>query len=630
MNRAAGYSIFPAISGGIAGIYVYMASCMSGDRQFSPAQVNALHFVITVILTSVLVTAAWMVMSMVFARTFKKDIISELAGQSVIFGIPSVAILALPLFFRLNAGLSAVDLKVLGWVYLPQGGFTHFSAAGYFILTTTGLMLMLMCYPIMIRFIKSLHDIAENTALEKKILRIFLAVFAFTAVTTSYVTIVYPPTGDEPHYLTIAKSIGDDLDVDLTNQYITDKSYRSFYPVELEYENLHNSKGRDGRGLYSTHNAGVSFLMSPFLKLGGRLGVQLLMNFLTALLAVMLFLLLREIKVMERVAVLTPLLFAITSPVLMCSSLALTEIPSAILVLYCSAYLYAIFDKGSQFYDIELGGVKIRYASVIYFASLAGMTWLHSKLAVLTVIFYAAYYAVTWRKKAYKPAMEVINNIAAAVLGGLFIYYYYAVFGVFALTGIKHIHENASYYFIFDAMNAIKSFFAMLFDRNYGLFTYNPLFIISLWGAMLAWQKRDHKLLMMFLFTLPYYCLFLFWSDWTGSMIPARQMVPMAMVWAVFYAYFIDRTGFQSTKAFMAMLSVTLLSSFTMMVVPALRYSVSKEKIYAALGRLDSILLWIFPSFAKNPPIMDAGAVLYFIIIILAFFAVTKGKTNTN
>ncbi len=622
------YPVLPALSGGITGIYAYIAASMAGDKAFLVSAINPGSLCLSIISYSILFSILWLFISAAFMKVFGTDPHDEMKTNSIIFGLPSLAFLLLPVFFKLNDRLSTLDLKVLGWVYKPAGGFTHFTASGYFILTAISVIIMLLCFPIMIRFIKMTHDASEKFGAIKTAKMIFLGIFLFTAVTTSWVTVIYPPTGDEPHYLTIAKSLGDDLDVNLENQYVTGKTYKSFYPVELEYENLHNTKGRGGTGLYSTHNAGVSFLMAPFLKAGGRLGVGLLMNALTAFLGALLFIFLIKINIKNNAAVFTSMIFSITSPVLMCSSLALTEIPAAILILYCAAYIYSIYEKNEGFYEIDLAGIRVKGASIIYFACIGCMTWLHSKLAIMSLIFYAAYYAVTWRKKAYKAPSEIANNATLGIIGGLFVFYYYSVFGVFALSGIKSIHENTSYFFVFDLWNAIKSFFAMMFDRNYGLFIYNPLFIISLWGVMLAWQRKNFRLLLVFAFTIPYYSLFLFWSDWTGSMIPARQMVPMAMMWAVFYAYFMDAMGFQKTKTFMIMLGVTLVSSFAMMAAPPLRYAVSKEKIYAAIGSADKILLWIFPSFAKNPPVMDIMALVYFAAILMAFGYITKAKNK--
>jgi hypothetical protein len=612
------------LSGGIAGIYLYIAVSMAGDRAFTLRGVDIFQTALSAVSVSILFVMLWFFISLLFSRIFKRAADGEFRVNSFIFGLPSVSVLFFPAFLKLNEKLSSIDLSVLGWVYKPQGGFIHFTPSGYFILMILGFILMSLSFGMMIRFIKNLHDIAGSLPMKKTILFIFFGIFIFTAITTSYVTMVYPPTGDEPHYLTIAKSMADDMDVNLENQYITQQTYKSFYPVDLEYKNLHNAAGKNGKGLYSTHNAGVSFLMAPFLKAGGRFGVQLLMNMLTGFLAAFLFLFLKHINIRDSTAVFTSMIFGITSPVLMCSSLALTEIPSAVLILYCCAFIYAVFEKKAPLYEIELAGIRIKNASMLYFAAISAMTWLHSKLAIMSVIFYAAYYMLSFRKKAYKLNMEILNNLVVAVLGGAFIYYYYSVFGVFALSGIRSIHENTSYFFVFNMWNVVKSFFAVLFDRNYGLFIYNPLFIISLWGAILAWYKKNYRLLMIFLFTMPYYVLFLFWSDWTGSMIPARQMVPMAMVWAVFYAYFIDITSFHKTKLFKCMFGAAMLSSFCMMVMPPLRYAVSKEKIYSALGSADKALLWIFPSFAKNPPVMDVMAAVYFAVIIWMFYRYSK------
>jgi hypothetical protein len=592
---------------------------MAGDRIFSFSGIKIPEAAFYMASFTVLFLILWTLTSLVFSKIYNADINGELKINSFIFGLPSLTIAALPVFLKLNSRLSTLDLKVLGWVYKPSGGFVHFMASGYFILLILAVIIMSLMFTLMVRFTKRLHDESSRFSDIQISKMILTALFVFMAVTTAYVTVIYPPTGDEPHYLTIAQSIGNDLDVNLENQYMTDKTYRSFYPVELPYESLHTAIGKDGKGMYSNHNAGVSFLMAPFLKVGGRLGVGLLMNALCAILGTFLFLFLRHIKISVQTSVFTSIIFSITSPVLMSSSLALTEIPAALLILFCAVYMYCIYGKDDGFYDIDIAGIRIKHASVIYFLSIGAMTWLHSKLIFMSVIFYAVYYVLTIRKKKYIFKMEILNNLSLGVVAVCFGLYYFLIYGKSAATGSVSILKNNSFFFIFDIWNFIKSFFAIMFDRNYGIIIYNPLFIISIWGALLAWQKKNFRLLIIFLITVPYYSIFLFWSDWTGSMIPARQMVPMAMLWAVFYAYFIDKSGFQATKTFKAMFSITMISSFVMMSCPPLRYAVSKEKIYAALGSVDKILLWIFPSFAKNPPVMDIMAVFYFIGIIFMY-----------
>lgn len=101
-----------------------------------------------------------------------------------------------------------------------------------------------------------------------------------------------PLTGDEPHYLLITKSLIQDGDINLRNNY-QNKDYLEFYPGPL---NVHAFPGKKGREyLYSQHFPGLSVLLLPFFILGEKMGLLVFMtrfpiSVLTALLGALFFL----------------------------------------------------------------------------------------------------------------------------------------------------------------------------------------------------------------------------------------------------------------------------------------------------------------------------------------------------
>src|SRR5438270_31422 len=74
--------------------------------------------------------------------------------------------------------------------------------------------------------------------------------------------------GDEPHYLLTARSLLDDGDVDLVNQYATG-AYRPFYPYTLD---PHGSL--TGGRLDEPHGLGFPVLIAPAYAAGGAQGVE--------------------------------------------------------------------------------------------------------------------------------------------------------------------------------------------------------------------------------------------------------------------------------------------------------------------------------------------------------------------
>src|SRR5215210_7411112 len=83
--------------------------------------------------------------------------------------------------------------------------------------------------------------------------------------------------GDEPHYLLSAKSIVEDGDVDVRDEFAS-RAYREFYPQTLE------KHGRPTKGrLNEPHGVGFPLLIAPAFAIGGAKGVELFLAAIAAL-----------------------------------------------------------------------------------------------------------------------------------------------------------------------------------------------------------------------------------------------------------------------------------------------------------------------------------------------------------
>src|SRR5215210_7149686 len=83
--------------------------------------------------------------------------------------------------------------------------------------------------------------------------------------------------GDEPHYLLAAKSIVEDGDVDVRDEY-SQRAYAEFYPYELQRQG-HTTEGR----LNEPHGVGFPLLIAPAYAIGGAKAVELFLAALAAL-----------------------------------------------------------------------------------------------------------------------------------------------------------------------------------------------------------------------------------------------------------------------------------------------------------------------------------------------------------
>jgi len=137
-----------------------------------------------------------------------------------------------------------------------------------------------------------------------------IALAVFLAI-DPYHRAVQPTQSDEPHYLLITQSLVLDGDLDLANDY-DGQRYRSFYDDTLPDRHAIGV----GAHFYPIRDLGLPVLAVPFFAIGGRLGVMVLVSLVAAALIAQLYLLLRDLEIAPRVALIATALVAFLHPIL--------------------------------------------------------------------------------------------------------------------------------------------------------------------------------------------------------------------------------------------------------------------------------------------------------------------------
>jgi hypothetical protein len=224
---------------------------------------------------------------------------------------------------------------------------------------------------------------------------------------------------------------------------------------------------------------------------------------------------------------------------------------------------------------------------------------------------------------------ELLNSLPVLVSAALYVWFYYAVYGIIAPFGVKELHENIysadpsmrQNQFEASPAHFLSSTLAVIFDRDYGLLPYCLLYVVSLWGIALVTVRKNLYLLAPLLLCVPYLTLFLLWKDWTGSMTPARQLMPAVPALIFYGAYFLQHSLLVRTRIFKGLAFLSFFVSWLLMSIPPLRYAASKDKIYGFISaHAPKWALWFFPAFRDNIPAAIIESIICIIIISILFY----------
>jgi hypothetical protein len=280
--------------------------------------------------------------------------------------------------------------------------------------------------------------------------------------------------GDEPHYLLAAKSVVDDGDMDVRDEYVA-RAYEDFYPYELE------RKGRRTEGrLNEPIGVGFPLLIAPAYALGGATGVELFVAAISAL----------GIVLAYRLA-----LRAVPDPWALGAAAAVGLSPP--LLAYSTA-VYPEAAAGTALAGAALMAVRLdsrpgRRNAFVCFALLGLLPWLGMRFVPAGVVvgFFAA--RPLWRSRRRTLAIGSVElslfslalcvGINEALFSGPTQYAANAP-GVSATGAAFPLgYAERSYRLV-----------ALFIDRDYGLLRWAPVFLLAFGGLWWLWRSHRERL----------------------------------------------------------------------------------------------------------------------------------------
>jgi hypothetical protein len=276
--------------------------------------------------------------------------------------------------------------------------------------------------------------------------------------------------GDEPHYLLTARSLVEDGDPDLRDEYAS-RAYAEFYPYDLE---PHGSL--TGGRVDEPHGIGLPLLIAPAYALAGAKGVEVFLAAMAALAVVLGYLLARRV-VPDPWALGATLAVGLSPPLIAYSTAVYPELPAA--AALCGAALLAL----------RIPASPRRRVGWTAFGLVALLPWLGPTYLIPGLV--VAVYGYRTMRAARRPVLaltcaEIVGFSAALYVGmneGL-----YGGLTPYAAAAPGHTATDAS--FPLGYLERAYRLVALFIDREYGLLRWAPVFALALFGAWLLWRER--------------------------------------------------------------------------------------------------------------------------------------------
>jgi len=367
------------------------------------------------------------------------------------------------------------------------------------------------CALLVIAFaLNALHGIAgalDRLSDRRAAMLIGAAALAAYLAVVPYHRAVQPTASDEPHYLIVMQSLVDDRDLDLANDYAGDR-YLRFYPAKLE--DIHGI--HVGAAIYSIRDLGLPFLGAIPFALGGRTGVLALIAVAGAVLALQLYLLLRDLAFAPRVALLATAATAFVHPLFTYTSQVYPELLAALAFVTAARLL-------------RRGTLTTARELALASAALGALPWLTTRAWPIVL---GVGLCVAWR--AFRP-FSVARVAAGALPFALLVLALCALnwrtFGLFM--------PAAGYYLIREQQEVLAlapqtGTLGLFFDRDFGLIGRAPVYLLAFLGiATLVRRARDgHGALLVplalgWLLSLAYIADIAYW--WADGSPQSRYLV---------------------------------------------------------------------------------------------------------
>ena len=386
--------------------------------------------------------------------------------------------------------------------------------------------------------------------------------------------------GDEPHYLVIAHSLIADGDLRIENNHEA-RHYEPFWPAVLPPHFL--QRGID-RVIYSIHAPGLPVLLLPFYAIAGHWGAMVFVVLLSSLVATSVFRLAERLTD-RRVAWVTWVAVALTIPFAPQSWPIFPEMPAALVMAWVAAWLF--------------GPLPTRAATWIWRgAVIAFLPWLHMKYSFLLVGATVCLLIRLWPRVA-----DAARLLAPMTVSGLLWFSsFYVMYGTPNPTVVYGYGAGAG----LELSNVPRGILGLLFDQEFGLLLYSPVYALAVVGAWMMLRRPDTRWPALgllataggFVLTVvPYY---MWWGGWS---VPARFLLPVLPVAAPMIAVAFGRCRGAASRGVSGLLLLASVVSFAVVIYQPQRRLLFNERdgsgrlVEAIQGGID--LTVVLPSFIE-------------------------------
>ena len=275
--------------------------------------------------------------------------------------------------------------------------------------------------------------------------------------------------GDEPHYLLTAKSLVEDRNPDLRDEYAA-RAYAEFYPYTLApHGSLTNGRVNE------PHGVGFPLLIAPAYAIAGAKGVEVFLAAIAALAIVLGYMLALRV-VPDPWALGATLAIGLSPPLLAYSTAVYPELPAA--AALCGATLLAL----------RIADSPRRRVGWSAFGLIALLPWLGTKYLIPGLVI--ALYGYRGMRAARRPVLaltcvEIVGFSAALYVGiseGL-----YGGPTPYAAELPGQTATDAA--FPLGYVDRAYRLVALFVDRGYGLLRWAPFLGLALYGVWVLWRE---------------------------------------------------------------------------------------------------------------------------------------------
>jgi hypothetical protein len=327
------------------------------------------------------------------------------------------------------------------------------------------------------------------------------------------------PAGDEPHYLVMAQSLWRDGDLKIANNHERG-DYREYYPADLEPHYL--TRGSDGE-IYSIHPIGLAVILAPIYALAGYQGSVWFLMALGALAVAIAWRWTVTTLNAPGAATFAWAAIALSAPFTFNTFTVYPEIAAALAVMFAfDTTLRTNTERSSMLPWIAVG------------VAIASLPWLSTKYAPMSA---ALLLVVIFRLRKWEPATFLRNSkvwvvvaVYATSLAAWFAFFY-AIWGTpLPMAPYGSLVQTTPLNLRFGAPG-------LLFDQEYGLLAYAPVYILAATGLYQMWRAggslRRQAVEITCIFSALLLMVGAFGIWWGGTSAPARPIasgLPLLML----------------------------------------------------------------------------------------------------